>query len=37
VPIESLDRAEMQEPLIREGPRFLDESGEGGAETKREL
>jgi hypothetical protein len=30
VPIESVEGAEMQEPLIRDGSKFLDESGEGG-------
>jgi len=30
VPIELVERAETQEPLIREGSKFLDESGEGG-------
>jgi 3-hydroxybutyryl-CoA dehydratase len=30
VPIELGEGAEMQEPLIREGPKFPDESGKGG-------
>jgi 3-hydroxybutyryl-CoA dehydratase len=30
VPIESVEPAETQEPLIREVPKFLDESGKGG-------
>ena len=30
VPIELVEGAETQEPLIPEGPKFLDESGKGG-------
>jgi len=31
VPIELLEGAEMQEPLIRDTPKFLDEFAEGEA------